>query len=266
MQTSILEYLEQNLASRHEDAAAIVDRDRSFSFSQLEAYAKRFAWLLIQRQDVINQPIAVFLPKSAETVFADLGIVYSGNIYTNLDVKSPVQRVKNILGNIDPILIVTSRELASTVVGLGVNEKQIVLIDDIFDVMEYDSDTIRRRLEQVIDTDPLCIINTSGSTGTPKGVVLNHRSTIDFMDWCFDRLGLKGNERIGSLSPFYFDIFTLELNYCLAKGATIVIIPDELAIFPARLLEYMMAQSNQLHLLGPIDHGHHLQPGITGQV
>jgi D-alanine--poly(phosphoribitol) ligase subunit 1 len=95
----------------------------------------------------------------------------------------------------------------------------------------------------VIDTDALCIINTSGSTGLPKGVVLNHRSTIDFMNWCFDRLKPDGSERIGSLSPFYFDIYTLELNLCIAKGATLVLIPEQLAIFPAKLVEFLGQQA-----------------------
>ena len=38
--------------------------------------------------------------------------------------------------------------------------------------------------EQALDTDPLYSIFTSGSTGVPKGVIVNHRSTIDFID-CF---------------------------------------------------------------------------------
>jgi amino acid adenylation domain-containing protein len=109
--------------------------------------------------------------------------------------------------------------------------------------LEPDGVALWRRLEAVIDTDPLCIIHTSGSTGLPKGVVLSHRGTIDFMDWCFETLKLDGSERIGSLSPFYFDIYTLELNLCIAKGATLVIIPDQLAIFPAKLVEFLQQQA-----------------------
>lgn len=245
MQINILEYLEKGAARRHADKIAVVDGARSYTFAELERLAKRCAALLLRRADVVAQPIAVFLPKCAATVFADLGIVYSGNIYTNLDVKSPAQRIKNIIEHIEPILVVTSRELAKTLEALGVGPERLFFIEEIEDeAVEYDSAALWQRLnERVIDTDPLCIINTSGSTGTPKGVVLNHRSTIDFMDWCFERLGLDGSERIGSLSPFYFDIYTLELILCLAQGATLVIIPDGLAIFPAKLMEFMTAQA-----------------------
>ena len=43
---------------------------------------------------------------------------------------------------------------------------------------------------------------------------------------------MPGSEVIGSLSPFYFDIYTLELYLCLARGSTIVIIPGAAASAP----------------------------------
>ena len=244
MQINILEYLENGALKRYPDKTAIIDGDCAYTFSELESLAKRCATLLIRRADVVTQPIAVFLPKCAATIFADLGIAYSGNIYTNLDVKSPPKRIKNIIDNIQPILIITSREQAKTIEPFGIAAEKLFFVEDVHDEsIQIDSTALWRRLDRVIDTDPLCIINTSGSTGTPKGVVLNHRGTIDFMDWCFDRLGIDGTERIGSISPFYFDIFTLELNLCLAKGAALVIIPDQLAVFPAKLMEFLATQT-----------------------
>ncbi len=187
--------------------------------------------------------IAVFLPKSAETIFADLGTLYSGNIYTNIDISLPDQRIANIFFKLKPALFITSRKLAENLKKLGTPESNILIVEDIAsEAVLYNDASLRRRWTSLIDTDPMCVINTSGSTGTPKGVTLSHRGTIDFMDWVFDTLCLNGSERIGSLSPFYFDIYTLELITMLAKGATLVLLPAEMAAFPARLMQFMAAR------------------------
>jgi amino acid adenylation domain-containing protein len=234
MQTNILEYFENGAARHCPERLAIVESERSYTFAELERHAKCCATLLLHTEATC-QPIAVYLPKSAAVIFADLGILYSGNLYMNLDVGAPAQRTRGILDHIRPILVITSRALAAQL-----PEQKFLFIEDIFDSqLEYDNAALWCRLHRLIDTDPLCIINTSGSTGIPKGVALNHRATIDFMDWCFSRFQFSGTEQIGSLSPFYFDIYTLELNLCLAKGATIVIIPEQLALFPVRLVEFL---------------------------
>ncbi|TFI59893.1 amino acid adenylation domain-containing protein [Sphingomonas parva] len=240
MQSNMLAYFENGAARHHPDKIAIVDGLTRITFSELERRAKHFASVLVSRADVLNQPIAVYLPKSADVVVADLAVVYSGNLYSNLDVKSPPQRLKNILLNIGPRLVITSRDRAADVLAAGIAQDQIVLVEESHEQPgATDFQWLTERRDRIIDTDPLCIINTSGSTGTPKGVVLSHRGTIDFMDWVFETFDFDESYTIGSLSPFYFDIYTLELNVCLAKGATLVIVPDELPIFPAKLMMFL---------------------------
>ena len=160
----------------------------------------------------------------------------------NLDTKIPQQRLRNILVNIGPRLVITSRTYLDHLLASDANLRldQIVLIEDLAQGERSGGfDNLSGRFAQVLDTDPVCIINTSGSTGTPKGVVLNHRGTIDFMDWVFETFDFDSTNNIGSLSPFYFDIYTLEIFLCLAKGATLTIIPEQLPIFPAKLVEFL---------------------------
>lgn len=243
MQVNILEYFETLIATTDPGRTLLTDGSRSFTCSQVEQAAKRCATSLINRVGSTNQLIAVFLPKCAETVFADLGILYSGNIYTNIDACLPEQRIGNIFSNLQPAFVITNRDLAGTLRAAGVAEPGVLFVEDVLAPgICYDNAAILQRLKGIIDSDPICVINTSGSTGTPKGVTLTHRGTIDFMDWTFETLGLDGSERMGSLSPFYFDIYTLELVTMLAKGATLVIVPASLAAFPARLMEFMRAE------------------------
>lgn len=243
MQVNVLEYFESYLAAADPGRTLLIDGVRSFTCAHLERAAKRCAKSVIDRIGSTTSLIAVFLPKCAETVFADLGILYSGNTYTNIDVNLPDQRIGNIFSNLRPTLVITNRDLAGKLATTGVAVADVLIVEDaISQNVCYDNAAIWQQLNGIVDTDPICVINTSGSTGTPKGVTLTHRGTIDFMDWTFQTLGLDGSERIGSLSPFYFDIYTLELMTMLAKGATLVIIPASLAAFPAKLMEFMSAE------------------------
>jgi D-alanine--poly(phosphoribitol) ligase subunit 1 len=242
MQLNVLTYFEAGAVLSHPDKVAIVDGDREITFANLQLQAKQLAKRLVAQADVTNEPIVVYLPKSVEVVIADLAILYSANIYSNVDTKLPTQRLGNILNNVKPRLVVASLSNAVEILNAGYPEDRIVYIDALYD-KEHDFYSIDRRYEGLVDTDPVCIINTSGSTGTPKGVTLTHRGTIDFMDWVFDTFSFDEQIVIGSLSPFYFDIYTLELILCLSKGATLVLIPEKFAIFPAKMMEFLDEQS-----------------------
>jgi amino acid adenylation domain-containing protein len=217
-----------------------VDGERSWTFEELAASAQQCAAQIVRETPATNRPIAVYLPKSAQTIVADLAILYSGNCYTNLDVKSPPARTKAILANVAPQLVITSREYRDQMVALGVPDRHVLLLDEALDrpVGEERAELACRRA-RAIDTDPVCIINTSGSTGIPKSVAMHHRSIIDFIDWVTDRFDFCETDSIGSLSPFYFDIFTLELFVSLLSGATLCLVPDGLSAFPLRLLQFL---------------------------
>ena len=59
------------------------------------------------------------------------------------------------------------------------------------------------------------------------------------MDNAISELSLDGSEVMGSLSPVYFDIYTLEIWLMLAKQAQMVIVPEMYAAFPEKLAAYL---------------------------
>jgi amino acid adenylation domain-containing protein len=240
MQINVLEYFEKGSLVKCRDKVAVRDQSREFTFADLERAAKNCAALILQRTSATSRPIPVFLPKSAESLIADLAVLYSANAYANFDVKSPPQRLKGMLQNLNPDVIITSAALAPALRALDISESKLVFIESALgSTAAYDNAALLKRIESLLDTDAYCVIHTSGSTGIPKGVALNHRSTIDFVDWAFDRLGLDGAEVMGSLAPIYFDAYTLEFCLCIAKGATWVVVPETLAMFPPKLVDFV---------------------------
>ncbi|MBI3860701.1 MAG: amino acid adenylation domain-containing protein [Planctomycetia bacterium] len=244
MQTNVLEYLERGALARCPDGVAARSDDSTCTYRELADWARSCAADLCQRVSATRQPIAVYLPKHWQVIVADLGILYSGNCYSNLDVNSPPQRMRAILDNLQPAAVITSADLLPKLVALGFPLERLVTLAEIQSVAaaipaEASAAALANRRASALDTDPVCIINTSGSTGIPKSVAMNHRNVIDFIDWTLETFTFGPRDVFGSLSPFYFDIYTLELYVALATGASISIIPDSLAPFPAKLVEHL---------------------------
>ena len=237
---NIIEYFEQTV-EYYPNKIAVIEEGRNIDFATLQKCSKYLASKIIEKVDCLLQPIAVFLPKSIHSVIANTAITYSGNIYLNLDVKAPEQRIQNSIKKIEPAVIITNSEYLKNNVFLHDFSLTILCIDKELENLPetINQELYKEKVNKIIDSDPYCIINTSGSTGVPKGVVLNHKSFIDFSEWSFETLKISENEKIGSLSPLYFDIYSFELCLMMAKSASIVIIPESLAIFPVKLVAFL---------------------------
>src|SRR5215471_7755625 len=108
MQINVIDYFEQGALLKCRDKLAVKDQTGEYTFAEIERFAKNCAALILKRTSASSRPIPVFLPKSAQNILADLGVLYSANAYANLDVKSPPQRLKGMLENLHPEVIITS--------------------------------------------------------------------------------------------------------------------------------------------------------------
>lgn len=241
MKINLIEYFEETLRTAS-NKTAILDGDKRITFEELEHKSKLLSTIISNVALVKNRPIGVYMPKSIEAIIANIATIYSGNIYMNLDVKTPLERINNILSLIEPFIIITNTKYYNSInelCSLNVNDIIVINIDEVDFNCNYNNEIILKGLSTIIDTDPLCIINTSGSTGTPKGVVLNHRSFFDFIARSQEEFKFTNSEIIGSLSPLVFDIYAYELCLLMANSATIVIIPDSLSAFPIKILNIL---------------------------
>lgn len=238
MKVSLIELFEETV-KKYPQKVAVIDKDREIVFSDLHRKSLQLASALMALGIGQNRPVGVFLDKSIESVYADLGILYAGDFYMNLDIKTPAERIRNILQLVEPAAIISTTRQIKSIEGIIPSTMKVILLDEAGGTADVDSADIIGRLSTIIDTDPSCIINTSGSTGTPKGVVLNHKSFFDFIDWAIDTFHFDDDLVMGSLSPIVFDIYSFELCMLMAKASTLVVLPAHLAAFPAKILEVL---------------------------
>ncbi|WP_299120273.1 amino acid adenylation domain-containing protein [uncultured Winogradskyella sp.] len=234
MNTNLIDYFEATVL-QFPNKIAICDAVSQFSFLELKNKAQTISNQLISNYNSINKPVAVFLPKSNDAIISFLAILYSGNCYAPLDIKNPESRIKSIVKVLKPIVIITNslyfRKLSKYNLGID-----IIIIDNV----EKSNVTYSiRNYKQCIDTDPAYVIHTSGSTGVPKGVAISHRSIFDYINWAIETFDITEKEIIGNQAPFIFDNSTLDIYLMMFAGATLNVIPDQLFMFPAKLLVYL---------------------------
>ena len=246
MKISLIELFEESVR-KYPEKVAVIDKERQATFSDLHTKALQLAAKIIAMGVGQNRPVGVFLDKSIESVYANLGILYAGDFYMNLDIKTPAERIRNILQLVEPAVIISTERQIKPIEGIIPSTMKVILLDEAGEGAGVDAADIIGRLSTIIDTDPSCIINTSGSTGTPKGVVLNHKSFFDFIDWAVDTFHFGDDLVMGSLSPIVFDIYSFELGMLMAKASTLVVLPAHLAAFPAKILEVL--EKHQVNFL-----------------
>ncbi|SPE41519.1 Amino acid adenylation domain-containing protein (fragment) [Candidatus Sulfopaludibacter sp. SbA3] len=197
MQTNALEYLNQT-AARFPHHSAVRDAGGSYTFGEFRSEALALASALVHRADTTNTPIAVYLPKSKEAVLCFAAILYSGNCYAPLDVKSPAARMSAVLQKLAATFVITNRANLAELRKTGVPEDRIVVLEET--LRGAVTPALERRFERLIDTDPIYIIHTSGSTGIPKGVTIAHRGVIDYIEWANSVYRVDENTVIGSIT------------------------------------------------------------------
>jgi len=255
MKINLLQLFEETV-NKYPEKTAVIDKDRTVNFADLRKKAIQTGTRIAHQGIPQNKPVGVFLDKSVESVYADLGILYAGDFYMNLDIKTPAERIKNIIQLVEPAAIVSTQAQIKSIAAVIPDSVKVILLDeenqgdgspDSGQSTDQEPVPLISRWGSIIDTDPSCIINTSGSTGTPKGVVLNHKSFFDFIDWSLETFGFGDDLVMGSLSPIVFDIYSFELCMLMAKASTLVVLPAHLAAFPAKILEVL--EKHQVNFL-----------------
>jgi len=245
MRNSVITFL-YDTVQQYPDNPCLSDDKEELNFFQLFSRAFDLAEVL-KRDNKINQPIVVYLPKSVAAIVSFAGILMSGNFYAPLDLKSPKSRHRAILDNLKPYRIISTRDYQDDLLELSVKHDKIIFLEDcINDSNRLTVDELvancRMTSDQIIDMDPCYVIHTSGSTGIPKGVVVPHQGVVDYIEWAIPCLNVDSTEIIGNQAPLYFDNSTLDIYLSWATGAKLDLIPDNLFVFPAKLIEYMEDQ------------------------
>lgn len=235
MANLVIDYLE-NMVNINPNKVAFVDQKEQITFSELRKRAFGIASILVSK-NLFQKPVLIFLEKSVSCIVAFMGTTYSGNFYSPIDTKMPIERIEKIMTTLSPSIIITDekhRKQASQFSG----DIEIITIED--SVTNFDEKKVLCCMKKIIDTNILYVLFTSGSTGIPKGVIINHKAVVDFIDWICNTYSFDENTVFGNQAQLYFDLSIQDVYAPLKTGATTVLIPNRMFIQPLRVWNILL--------------------------
>jgi amino acid adenylation domain-containing protein len=240
------------------DSTAGVDGERTITYGELDARANQLAHALIELGVQRGDRVALYLDKSIESLIAVYGALKAGAAYVPLDPQAPAARLGYIARDAGARVLVTGAEKqdgwATLQAGAPELESLVVInrpgapsastlptppgtrLLDATELAGFDSARPGRR---VVDCDLAYILYTSGSTGAPKGVMLSHRNCLAFVEWAAGEFAITAEDRLSSHAPLHFDLSTFDLFAAGLAGATVVLVPSRLSVFPSQVRSFI---------------------------
>lgn len=206
-------------AQKSPDSVAVIFEQRKLSYFDLNKKSDQLASYLRYQGVKPGIVVGLSLPKNENLIIGILGILKAGGIYFPLDVDYPQERLKYMMGDARPSLLLTQSDLAHK---LPLDFCPTVFIDRNWDKNEL-PDLISDK--DIQPESPAYIVYTSGSTGTPKGIVVAHKSLPNVVESRFDIYPKKPVALlVGSIS---FDPTLLTILYVLVSGGSLCIPASE---------------------------------------
>ncbi|CBG87371.1 enterobactin non-ribosomal peptide synthetase EntF [Citrobacter rodentium] len=206
-------------ASRTPDAPALADSLYQFSYREMREQVVALATLLRQRGVKPGDSVAVALPRSVFLTLALHGIVEAGAAWLPLDTGYPDDRLRMMLEDAGPKLLITT-------------EEQLPRFSDIpgLESLCYaeplaGGDTAPLGLSQPQHT--AYIIFTSGSTGRPKGVMVGQTAIVNRLLWMQNHYRLTADDVVAQKTPCSFDVSVWEFFWPFIAGAKLVMAAPE---------------------------------------
>ena len=225
-------------AERTPEAVAVVLDDRRLTYRELNARANRLAHHLRGYGVGPDVRVALSLDRSLEMVVGLLGILKAGGAYVPLDPHHPTARREFVLEDTGAPVLLTSEPFHE---GPLPDRVRLVSLDGGGAALA--GAAVANPQSGAGPRNLAYVIYTSGSTGAPKGVMVEHGSVVSYLAWVNAHLLPDPDECLPAVTSVTFDASLKQLLAPLVRGGQVWLLPDAVAMDPARLLRAVGARS-----------------------
>ena len=193
---------------------AVRQGEQAVSYGELNARANRIAHWLLGRGAMPDARVAVHMARSVDLVAALLGVLKAGAAYVAIDHGYPAARVKAMVEDCEPLAVLTDTPRAALFAG------HTVLCCEVA-VEGGPATTIDPMVHGLREDHLAYVIYTSGSTGRPKGVMIEHRQTVNLLEWAQAEFPREVAQRTLAATSVGFDLAVFEIFLPLSSGASL---------------------------------------------
>ncbi|MGG4442796.1 non-ribosomal peptide synthetase [Brevibacillus fortis] len=221
-------------ASLTPDNIAIVFKERSLTYAELDRKTNQLARLLQAKGVGEESVVGVMMVRSDLYLLSILAILKTGAVILPLDPDYPQERIRYMLNDSRPILILTDGSKLEELY----DEQTVLSIDQALTSATGMSSSHVLRSRK--DPGPLYIIYTSGSTGTPKGIIIEHGTITNLIQWQQTEMMTDlPYPKILQFASINFDVCYQEIFSALLCGAELHVIPDEQKGNPEAVVQFI---------------------------
>lgn len=199
-----------------DSARALITRDRTFGFAELNEIIGRLARALLETGVQPGDRVVTWLPKTLIACIMPLAAARAGLIHVPVNPALKAAQVSHILNDSGAALMVTARTRAALLPEMSL----AILSDDKATAALQTGDALSASSAK--PDDLAAILYTSGSTGRPKGVMLSHANLWLGAISVSGYLGVTPDDVTLALLPLSFDYGQNQLLNSWAAGSTVV--------------------------------------------
>ncbi|KTD11896.1 Polyketide synthase module [Legionella gratiana] len=199
--------------------SALIDENVQYTYKELNEKANQLAHCLISKKVEKGSFVAILLDPGAEYIIFILAIIKIGAVYLPLDSQAPKTRLKEIISDANPSLIITNDTYQRY---LTEANKHVALTKQLH--LESISCSKENLNIFILPESAIYMIYTSGSTGRPKGVIIPHQAVVNLTK-VENYARVQEHERVAQFNNLAFDACTFEIWSAFLNGAALCIIP-----------------------------------------
>ena len=229
-QEKCIHHLFEAQALRNGRQTAVACEAGQLTYEELNERSNRLAHYLRSQGVGADAVVGILLERSLEMVVSSLAVLKAGAAYLPLDPDYPPQRIRFMVEDSGLKVVLTNQRHGELLHG---GSLQQVVLDGPAIVLSGESTQ-----DPGVGVSPenlAYVIYTSGSTGQPKGVAIEHRGLVNLVSWHQQTYQVTASDRMTHLAGLSFDASVWEMWSCLAAGATLRLVEEEVRTDPVKL-------------------------------